>query len=294
MTAPAIRLPDAIVTLSDEHRYMRLLLETMQEQLQSAELSAPSDFFLLQDLVSYMNEYPDAEHHPTEDLMFDKLVKRNPSSAKDVARLRREHEMLHDNTAGIMELLDTATQRRSQQSLDALRAAADDYIDRLDRHMQFEESVLFPSAVRCLAHKDWREIDRRLESARDPLFGPTVEGDYRVLYEYFSGRAEQASRQMSRYGFVQLDNLILVVDVVETGIADLWQMLQMRADGLVQEFSVAADKTFDGRGLFSAIGVQAGFAGTVGMTACAAGIDATKIYLGTLRDAALSFLKGAP
>ena len=34
MAVPSIKLPDAIVTLSDEHRYLSLLLDTLEEQLQ--------------------------------------------------------------------------------------------------------------------------------------------------------------------------------------------------------------------------------------------------------------------
>ena len=81
MTVPTVKLPDAIVTLSDEHRYLSLLLETLEEQLNATELTAAADFFLIQDIVHYMHEYTDAVHHPTEDLMFDKLVQRNPDRA---------------------------------------------------------------------------------------------------------------------------------------------------------------------------------------------------------------------
>jgi hemerythrin-like domain-containing protein len=290
---PAVKLPDAIVTLRDEHRYMSMLLETLQEQLQSKKLSAPEDYFLMQDIVRYMHEYPDAEHHPTEDLMFDKLVQRNPGREMDVARLRREHEMLRKNTAEILKLLDTAAKRRTPKAIEALRAASGNYIDRLRQHMQFEEAELFPSAVRCLGSKDWHGIDMRLESARDPLFGPTVQHDYRVLYEYFADRTEHLSQQMTNFGFLQLDNMILSTDAIETGIADMWDMLQENVDSLAQEFKDAMDKSFDGRSVFSALTVQAGYAGFAGKTACDIGSKAARIYFKTLKNATVYFFKGA-
>ena len=253
MTAAAIKLPDAIVTLRDEHRYMNLLLETMQEHLDSAKLSIPGDYYLLQDIVRYMHEYPDSEHHPTEDLMFDKLLERNPAREMDVARLRREHKMLRKNTAEILELLERAARHQSPESIAALRGASNDYIERLRLHMRFEETELFPSAVRCLANKDWQEIDRRVKLTQDPLFGPAVHRDFRVLYEYFATRAEAMSQRMSRYGFLQLDNMILSVDAIETGIADLLEMLRKHTDAVTKEFQVVRDGSCDGRSSFSAI-----------------------------------------
>jgi hemerythrin-like domain-containing protein len=59
MVTPTVKLPGAIVTLQDEHRYMNLLLGTLEEQLQTSDLSAPGEYFLMQDIVRYLHEYPD-------------------------------------------------------------------------------------------------------------------------------------------------------------------------------------------------------------------------------------------
>jgi len=293
MNVPVIKLPDAILTLRDEHRYMYMLLETLQEELQADEFSAPEDYFLMQDIVRYMHEYPDVEHHPTEDLMFDKLVQRNPASELDVARLRREHGLLKKNTADILTLLDSAARRRTAKANEALRVAIANYVDRLREHMRFEESELFPSAVRCLANKDWHAIDMRLEAAQDPLFGQNVQHEYRQLYEYFSNRADQLSRQMARYGFLQLDNMILSADAIETGMGEMWDMLQDQVASLAQEFRNTTEKSLDGRSVLSVIAVQAGYAGLVGKTACNVGGKATMIYFSTLKNAVVSLFKGS-
>jgi hemerythrin-like domain-containing protein len=65
MVVATVKLPDAIVTLSDEHRYLGLLLDTLEDQLQLTDLTAPGDFFLIQDIVHYMDEYTDEVHHPS-------------------------------------------------------------------------------------------------------------------------------------------------------------------------------------------------------------------------------------
>lgn len=293
MNQPAIRLPAPIVTLSDEHRYMNLLVETLDEHLESMNEPAMGDYFLMQDIVRYMHDYSDKVHHPTEDLMFDKLVRRNPAREKDVARLRREHGFLDNNTSELMDLLEVAAERQTAADAKAVRDAVGAYIHRLRQHMQFEESELFPSATRCLASKDWHDIEARLEAAEDPLFGETVQREYRVLYEYFANRSGQISRKVTNFGFLQLDNMIVSADAIETGISEMWQMLQEHASSLEREFRDVTEKAADSGGIAARIAQQAEYAGVVGKTALSAGSGAAGIYFRTLKNAAVAFFKGA-
>jgi hemerythrin-like domain-containing protein len=290
---PAIKLPVVIVTLSDEHRYMNLLVETLDEILERTDTPGVGDYFLMQDIVRYMHEYSDTVHHPTEDLMFDKLVRRNPASKKNVARLRREHEMLEKNTSKLMKQLEDAAKRRTPEDAAAVHAAARTYIKRLRQHMQFEEHELFPDATRCLAHKDWHSIEARLQAADDPLFGETVKNEYRALYEYFADRSNSLSRKVTNFGFLQLDNMIVSADAIETGITEMWEMLQDHGSSLEQEFRNLADQLADDRGLLARIELQTRYASFVGKTALEAGGGAAGIYLRTLKNAAVSFFKGA-
>lgn len=293
MNRQAVRLPAAIVTLTDEHRYMNLLVETLDEHLESTQQPAKGNYFLMQDIVRYMHDYSDQVHHPTEDLMFEKLIQRNPARKKDVARLRREHEFLDKNTSELLKLLEIAAERRSTEDANAAHDAADTYIHRLRKHMQFEESELFPSATRCLTTKDWHGIEACLEASDDPLFGDNVQRDYRVLYEFFANRTENVSRKVTNYGFLQLDNMIVSADAIESGVLEMWKMLQDHGSSLGQEYRDVSEKSTDGRGFAARIALHAGYAGTVGKTALTVGGDAAAIYFRTLKSAAVSFFRGA-
>ncbi len=293
MNRPGVRLPAAIVTLSDEHRYMNLLVETLDEHLENMQEPARGDYFLMQDIVRYMHDYSDQVHHPTEDLMFDRLVARNPARKKDVARLRREHGFLDKNTNELMELLEVAAERCTTEDAKAVHDAAGTYIHRLRKHMRFEESELFPSATRCLTSKDWHGIEARLAASDDPLFGGSVQRDYRVLYEYFADRTENVSRKVTNYGFLQLDNMIVSADAIESGVLEIWEMLRQHGSALGQEFREVSERSSDGRGIAARIALHAGYAGTVGKTALTAGGSAAGIYFKTLKSAAVSFFTGA-
>jgi len=293
VTQPAIRLPAPIVTLSDEHRYMNLLVQTLDEHLESMNEPTMGDYFLMQDIVRYMHDYSDTVHHPTEDLMFEKLVKRNPAREKDVARLRREHRFLDENTSQLMDLLRVAAERQTAEDAKSVRDAASTYIHRLRRHMQFEERELFPNATRCLAGKDWHDIEARLEASEDPLFGKSVQREYRVLYEYFADRSGQISRKVTNFGFLQLDNMIVSADAIETGISEMWRMLQEHGSSLEQEFRDITTRSADSCGIAARISQQAEYAGVIGRSVLSAGSGAAGIYFRTLKNAAVSFFKGA-
>ncbi len=288
------RLPSAIVTLTDEHRYLGVLLGTLDEQLENIDSAGTGDYFLMQDIVRYMHEYTDEVHHPTEDLMFDRLIRRHPDSAKDVERLRRDHVRLNEQTANIRELLATAADERTPAAADAVRTATTRYIRSLRRHIRIEDADLFPTAVRCLTHEDWQSIEANLEAKEDPLFGGTVGREYRLLYEYFSGRASTLSRQMTRSGYTQLDSLIVSAEALEAGLSDMWDMLQKHAESVVAESRSLADKTSDDGGLFNSISLQAGYAGFLGKTIFDASGDALSIGFRTLKGVAAPLFRRMP
>jgi hemerythrin-like domain-containing protein len=271
---------------------MSLLVDTLDNLLDGLESAGIGDWYLMQDIVRYLHEYSDTVHHPTEDLMFEKLVQRNPDRKEDVARLRREHVMLEKNTSQLVRVLETGTKRRTEEDAKKVRDGARGYIRRLRKHMQFEQDELFPSATRCLTSKDWHDIELSLEIAEDPLFGDRVQREYRVLYEYFADRAGQLSRSMTNIGFLQLDNMIVSADAIEAGVSELLDMLQEHGIALEKEYKTLTGKTAE-RGLLDSIGLQAEYVGLFGKTVLEAGGGAVGIYFRTLKNAAVSLIRGA-
>ena len=76
--------------------------------LQGDGLDTDAGVYLAQDIARYMHEYPDTVHHPTEDIIFNRLLVRDPDSKKDIDWLRKDHERLAAQTAKITDLLDAA------------------------------------------------------------------------------------------------------------------------------------------------------------------------------------------
>ncbi len=151
--------------------------------------------------------------------------------------------------------------------------------------MRFEETHLFPVAVRCLAHRDWQAIETRLSAVEDPLFGRAVASDYRLLYEYFANRASALSRGATRVGLLQLDSMIASADAIETGVSECLEMLQRRSESLVQESRKTLRALFDIRRPGAALAAPLRFAGFVGKTGIGVACDTAGISIKTIRNA---------
>jgi len=282
--------PDAVTTLCDEHRYMNLLLNALEEKIQGEDEIPEQDYFLIHDIVRYMHEYPDAVHHPTEDLMFDKLITRDPATQAVVHDLQRDHEKLTGNTDRILSLLRTAEAEQSIKAADAVRQACKRYIDRLRAHIQKEEAELFPRAIECLAPRDWRIIEARLNDVDDPLFGRTVDSRFRVLFEYFSAQAGAVSRRITLFSFLQFDRFIESTDSLEQGAGEMLAMIREHIGAMLDESKTTWRQTMDSRDPGAIISKQYRLIAFLSRKAVNVGSDATGIYWKTAKQMAAPFL----
>lgn len=289
MPKSAHKTPAAIETLCNEHRYIHLLLQTMSDRLRDNDLSSASDFYLIQDIARYLHEYTDAVHHPTEDILFGRLVKRDPSSKPDLELLKREHEKLEASTAEIRDLVRTAASVRSRAATAAARRAIERYSHSLQKHMRIEEESLFPRLIDCLANSDWELARSRMVDVDDPLFGGTVDRKYQPLYEFFSSRSADMSRKLTKLSFPQFDNLIVSADAAERGISDMWTLVCNCTSAVVNETQITAKAIADDPKPGPFIRSQTRYMKFLASQALAFGKDASGIYIDAAKNIVLPF-----
>jgi hemerythrin-like domain-containing protein len=66
--------------LHAEHANFDMLLELLEGQLDLFHDGKSPDYALMLDIMFYMTHYPDAFHHPREDLAFARIGEREPST----------------------------------------------------------------------------------------------------------------------------------------------------------------------------------------------------------------------
>lgn len=166
--------------LRNEHRNMAKLLAILNREIQAFSKHKPVDFDLVDSILDYNLNFPDACHHPKEDVVYQRLNEQDPEAAKAVGDLAQEHEELHHLTKrfsiAVENVLNDQTLPR-----DWFTEIAEEYLRFMRRHMQMEEVVFFPAAQRALSDEDWQTVDEKVFSKTDPLFDDQADQRYESL-----------------------------------------------------------------------------------------------------------------
>lgn len=173
-------MSEIIQVLRREHANMASLVKTLEWQVSEFEKGGRPDYEVIRSAIDYFLSFPDLYHHPKEDMVYARLVERDPETARVIGDLRREHESIAARTrelsAGLTTVLDEA-----QVPRESFVRWARAFIDLQMAHMQMEEGVFFPAALKSLTAEDWEALTADMTSEDDPLFGENVGARFEAL-----------------------------------------------------------------------------------------------------------------
>jgi hemerythrin-like domain-containing protein len=228
-----------LATLHAEHRYMATLLKLADEQLQSLLDGDESiDSRVLYESLHYMTHYPDAFHHPREDMVYQRAGELDQKLADDVDTLQREHDFIAG--LGAKTLQKIVKWQNGEISLEEAVAPAREYIDALYGHMNAEEKLVFPQIEKLLTDEDWRSLEQEdlINPVADPVFGPKVGREYRNI-------ARKARRALRR----GVEDVALVewvgLEAVLEGVEVLSMALDSSRGAAREHFEAALEETGD-------------------------------------------------
>ena len=173
-------MSNIIQILLEEHRNIDKLLLVLERELDVFGRSEEPDYEIFQAVIQYFQDYPENCHHPKEDMVFEKLKARDAAAADRIGdaeadhrvetlRLRRLVEAVEDILAGREFLRQT------------FHDVVHEFIAHQRQHMDKEERLLFPAAIKGLRPEDWADIDARLNDRKDPLFNGVIETKFQAL-----------------------------------------------------------------------------------------------------------------
>ncbi len=171
-----------IDVLQDEHRGIEKLLRVLEQELSIFARCERPDYEIVQTIISYFQDYPTRCHHPKEGLIFDKLKRRDPGTARMIGDFEAEHREEAERLTNFAQLVESI---RTDHDL-ARRvfiAAARDFIDYQRQHIEREERLLFPAAAKALQSEDWAGIERQMNDQTDPLFNGKIDEKFRSMRE---------------------------------------------------------------------------------------------------------------
>jgi hemerythrin-like domain-containing protein len=163
--------------LQIDHRNMRLLLGILEEQVDLYSTGSTPDFDLMEQIIDYTLHYPNLIHHPREDLLFRRLLARDPDSALVIGDLIEDHAQLAKLAQRFAAALHNVA-RDAELPREWFENLVRDYVGKTRQHMEAEERNVFPRLLATLEDSDWATLDALVTAGKDPLFGSEIERHY--------------------------------------------------------------------------------------------------------------------
>ncbi len=176
---------------------MATIIDLIVRELDAVEGGKSMDLELVEDALAYVTAYPDACHHPTEDVVFARLGSILPQASLEIEALRREHVQLIASARAMLAAV-RAVEEDALVTRAELLETGRAYVDTLKRHMDKEEVGLFRLAAEHLDAADWTSIAAAIDALDDPLFGPAVARDHRRLWQRITAHATRSARPSDR------------------------------------------------------------------------------------------------
>lgn len=163
-----------------DHRNMAIVLNLLDDIVTAMESGDNPDFELFDEIMRYMTIYPDAVHHPKEDVVYEKLRSKRPDLSEDLAHVPDDHRRIAE--LGLLlrsdvEAVNAGAAVRREKMIEDTAA----YITCLRDHMQWEEEDLFRRIDLMLDAEPYKVDISAIENIKDPVFELEIEAGFRRL-----------------------------------------------------------------------------------------------------------------
>ena len=166
--------------LHNDHKNFSKLLKYTELQLGRVKDCEVVDFETLLIALEYMKDYSDAIHHPLENVLFGYFLEHYDLDREEIDHLMNEHEGMPQLTDKIIEMLECViSEMPVERRLFCERLA--EYIDVKKKHMNHEESAIYPSLYKNMKEEDWQALNDTLSNTTDPLFDQPIKKNYQLL-----------------------------------------------------------------------------------------------------------------
>jgi len=161
---------ETIRIIREEHSALAAMLQSLLSLVRQGPGDAPERFFdVLWDMLFYIDEFPEKQHHPKEsDLLFPRVARVAPHTLELITRLEREH-MQGEGAVRELQHRLLAWELLGEGRRKAFVDEVERYVGFYLEHMRLEEAVILPEADAHLEEADRRALDAAFTHKPDPL-----------------------------------------------------------------------------------------------------------------------------
>ena len=172
-----------IEQLQDDHKQLVRALYHLEKEVKSVSglLQGNASLEKVLDILNYIQVYPEIWHHPTEDVIFEKLLEKGVPGVDLLAQAMEEHGILALLTENLHEHVNRAAVGADFSPARFIKST-NDYINRQLRHMEFEQQHLFSMAEQYLQIADWADIKESIKGRQQLLEEPRLQ-EYGQFYK---------------------------------------------------------------------------------------------------------------
>lgn len=179
--------------LKGDHVNLSRLLGALERQLDDFHHGREHDMDLMCELVEYIESYEDQVHHPTEDLVFERLKALTDEKRVAVEALEEQHRILADMSRKLSNSLE-AIMHGGVVLRHEVEAQGRAMIKMLRRHMDLEETEVFALAHAVLEDADWNAVEKLAPKYNDPVFGNPDPARFRTIFMHLTEELELTDR----------------------------------------------------------------------------------------------------
>jgi len=171
--------------LTRDHENLSRLLDVLEKQLDDFHQGQEHDLDLMRELVEYIESYEDQVHHPTEDLVYERLKALTDDKRVAVETLEEQHRILTGMSGKLRHSLD-AIMHEGVVLRHEVEAQGRALVKTLRQHMDLEEEEVFALADAKLGDADWAAVEERAPKYNDPVFGDPDPARFRTLFAHLT------------------------------------------------------------------------------------------------------------
>lgn len=172
-----------------DHLHLVRLLDLLERLLDMFHEGTEPDYELMCEMLEYMEQYADQVHHPTENLIFERMRTYDDGQQQVIDVLTNQHGVLGDINRQFRASLEGIIQGEVLRR-DLVEAHGRDLIQTLRAHLSLEDEEAFPLARKLLTDDDWTELQEQALKVSDPVFGDRDADRFQALYQHLLAQTQ--------------------------------------------------------------------------------------------------------
>jgi hemerythrin-like domain-containing protein len=173
--------------LKNEHRVIERMMKLLWDASNRLERGNEIDPEFFVNAGDFFSNFADKCHHAKEEkLLFEKMMERGvPRDVGPIPVMLSEHT---DGRMHVRKITELAGKKLGPKELAQLVENGRDYVSMLTKHIQKEDSILYPMANDVLTARDQRELEEGFDKIEKEIMGPGVHERYHKMIEAWEKR----------------------------------------------------------------------------------------------------------